>query len=346
MRVVLLKYRSLQCAILVGCLCLAGCAAPVRTSDFGKFDRAVVAMQTSSHDLFGELAADARRGIIDGKEFGVQFTPSELMIEREDTFDYAVEARTLESMLRELRSGLFDLNASLATYAASLYELASDSDADQVQIAELASVLNTNLQDASTSVNDIVAKRGGSAIPLSSQATGVVSTLAAAALQAHIERERRESLRTVMAQGQATVDELAQLGQVAVRIAASDAYANYTQWFQITFNDAYETRQRSLESLLVKQRTGTASSDEIRLVGEIQREARETRAALLDRNDKLAGTLDALAELHTAYAKLPSAHAALRESLDKKLSTLDSAKEFYAQVGRMQKLYRKLSDAK
>lgn len=335
----------LLCCVAVGVAHFAGCSAPIRTNEFGKFERSVAAMQSSTHDIFGEIAADARRGLVEGKEFGFAFKPSELMVERNESFDYSIEARTLESMLREMRSSLFDLNSSMKTYAASLNELAGGGEADAARIAQLAADLNTNLQDASSSVNGFIKSRGGARLELSAQATGVVSTIAAAALESHIEHTRRQSLRRVMSEGQATIDETAALGQLAVKTAASDAYAIYTQWFQLTFNDSYSQRRRTMDGLVAKRDAASATADEIRLIGEIQDEQQIARGKLLDRNDELMNTFDALSELNAAYGKLPPAHAALRKSLDKELSTFDSVREFYGQVERMQRLYKKLSSA-
>jgi hypothetical protein len=334
-----------MCLIALALSHLAGCSAPIQTTEFGKFERSVASMQSSTHDLFGEIAADARRGLVDGKEFGATFKPSELKIERKESFDYSTDARTLESMLREMRSGLFDLNVSLKTYAASLNELAGGGDADAARIEQLAAQLNANLQEASKSVNGFIRSRGGTGQDLSAQATGVVSTIAAAALEAHIEHMRRESLRRVMSAGQATVGEAAALGQLAVKTAATDAYAIYTQWFQSTFNDSYNQRRKTVDDLVAKRDAGNAVADEIRLIREIQDEMRIARAALLDRNDELANTFDALGELYAAYGKLPEAHATLRGSLDKKMPTFESLREFYAQIERMQRLYKNVTPA-
>jgi hypothetical protein len=226
-----------------------------------------------------------------------------------DPFGWASPDPPLFLKAARFREGVYRLNSVLVGYAGLLGQLASPDLVSSGTFEQLAKDLNGNLKTAVQSL-------GVSAPP--DKEIAIFSTLATAAFRAYLQNKQRSSLLEALTGNQPTIQEAAELGASAVRIAAA------------ALRNEYDLTSQKLADLVAKP---TLSNS-------------EKQAALRDLvelDDKFIKEISVLRILHQSYMALPAAHRELATGVADPKRGLPMVRELLESGRELYRLYEELS---
>lgn len=329
---------SIVIAACVAVFALQGCGSAVKASEFESFHGSVSSLKSHADQVLDQAVDWAREGHIAGQEVGGQPTFAQLMLEIDDENAFAVSQahRPFYRQVEALQTGLYELNQGMTDYAAQLALLAGGRPQDQARIEALAGSLKVNLDSSWTRIADVV---GVDAAAVPEEASGFFATAMAAALEFHVERQRRRAVKRVLDAGQSVVVDWVDHAREAIGVVASDIGVTYSMWARDLGNNHVQ-RQRERSRL---DAVATRSPDESRRLDELRTMITADFEALTVRNDAVRQALDALGRIDAALERLPAAHRSLRENLDERPGLIDALRDFYDEVRRVEQIYRRLN---
>jgi hypothetical protein len=194
-----------------------------------------------------------------------------------DPFGWVSPDPPLFLKVARFREGVHRLNSVLVSYAGLLRQLASPGLVGSEKFERLANDLNDSLRAAVRVL----------AIPAPpDKEIAVFSTLGTAAFQAYLKNRRRESLIKALDSNQSAIQEAAELGASAVRIAA------------MALRNEYNHNSAKLAALIANP-TLSAPGKQAALRG------------LIGIDEKFIKEVSVLRTLHQSYVALPAAHREL-----------------------------------
>ena len=329
--------------LLIASMVLSGCQGPVPASKFAQFDKSVSSLHMISDDLFDRVVDMAEDGYVDGSlDQDVSYQDLQLVVEPE-SFKYSISGAPYYELAAELQKALNEYTKLMANYSSLLSQLAGGAATDRERIERLATALNGNMSDASAALNSFISHGADSSPSLSNEATGLITTLTARALEATVEAKRRAALKKILCDGQPVIEEFTSLGSLAVQVASVDIEIVYTRWYEAQAT-TYESNDDEIRRLEQQRRSGTPlTSDEIWILRELAEVQSQLRRDLIDRNKVVTNTVDSLRNIHASFSKIPAAHEALAKSLESGESPNEALERLFQDVRRLESLYRKLS---
>lgn len=317
---------------------LAGCAS-VNPEPFAKYRSAVQEAQSGIDAVMSSNYNWTRSGFIDEFSSNPEHKFSELLIQPSTDYGWSFpnptndlkkqtqirlaqlnpdfaksdDAKSADLNLpvflkvKQIRSGLAQLNTAFSEYADLLAKLAGNDLVSAAAFDLLAKDLNQNTRDAVKSLQ-ITAPPEGIAI---------FSTAASEAARLYIENRRQSNLIEAITSNQQNVINYSDLCVSLLHTIRGNIKAYYVdraEPIKIAWNSTTgEKRQKNTE-------------------------------AMLNLNEQYADAMRVLQELETAYSALPDAHADLAKAIEKPEQDIKGVQKLYASAKRLQKLYEALKN--
>jgi hypothetical protein len=279
--------RAARLRMLIAVIALAavvgGCASGnVSSTPFEQMSASMLQVRTGADASLGVLYDRARDRYI----ASAAADPEKVIALRltrpnaDDPFSWASPQPPLFLTTARFREGVYRLNSTLIDYANALARLAHKDLIDPAAFNQLAKDLNGNLTSAVTALG----------VQPTGREVAIFSAAASAAFEAYLRNKQRSELVKALRDNQPAVQNVAELGAQAVRLAAT------------ALRSEYDLRARDLAVAAAPPGTPTARQAAVR--------------DLADLDDRFVKELSALHVLHDTYVALPSTHQEVASSLE------------------------------
>ncbi len=285
---------------------LIGCAS-VNPAPFTKYRTAVHEAQTGIDAVMSTGYDWTRSGFVEGFASNPSSKFSELMIQPGAGYDWSLTTTNppVYISVKQVRSGLAQLNGAFANYADLLVQLSGGELVDTAKFDQLAKDLNQNSTDALKALKQTVPSEG----------LALFSAAASEAARLYIEHKRQVYLLKTIEGNQANVTKY------------SDLCVSLVQTLRGAIKSYYGKR---IEPIRL---AWEANAGEKRL---------KNTEAMLNMNEQFADAMHVLQELETAYKTLPAAHSDLAKGVEHPKFDVAGIQKLYSSAKRLQQLYSEL----
>jgi hypothetical protein len=281
-------------------LAAAGCASvsAESSSAFSAFSASTLQLRDGADASLGVVQERIRDRYIAEASAGDMAKLESLLLAQPpgDPFGWSSERAPLFLQTARFRDGVRRLNSVLVGYAGALEQMASPALVSPQTYDQLATDLNGNLKAALGSM--------GVAPP--NRELAIFSTVASGSFKAYVQNQQRSTLLKALQENQPAIDDVAQQGAAAVRIAA------------LAYRNEYDLASQKL-----------AQKKAIRELAEL--------------DDRFIKELAGLRTLAQSYQMLPAAHRELAAGRGDPASGLPMIRELYENGRELYRLYEQLN---
>ncbi len=302
--------------LLLALALLAGCPA-IDPKPFQQFSRSVQEIHTGADQVLGADYELARERMLRRMKVDLRAALKQVTIEQVqgaggtiDVYRWKLGEEPLAMAVRRYRRAVNEFNGVLVTYAAQLASLAGPDVLSEEDLADMASRLTANANEAAASLK----------LQVDQDKLAIFSTVAADAFQQYVASRQRGHLGKALRENQAWVEEMSRLG----REAAKNLALLLWQEFLI---------------LQGEMKAEIAGAPDV-----AARQPLFQKKAALD--EQFVDLLEALKTLDDAYATLPAAHAELAKTLEVDYASVETILQLSHLGKRLERLHEQIREGR
>lgn len=301
-------------ALLLALALLTGCPA-IDPRPFQQFSQSVQEIHTGTDQVLSADYELARARMLRRMQTDLRAALKQVTIEQVqdangviDVYRWKLSEEPLALAIRRYRHAVNEFNDVLVTYAAQLASLAGPGVLSEEDLADMASRLTANANEAAASLK----------LQVDQDKLAIFSTVAAGAFQQYVTSKQRRHLGAALRENQAWVEEMSRLGREAAK---------------------------NLALLLWQEFLILQGEMKAEIAGAPDAAARQPlfqKKAALD--EQFLDLLEALKTLDDAYATLPAAHAELAKNLEIDYVSVETIRQLAHLGKRLDRIHKRLRE--